>query len=209
MNIIEAYIKFKNDLLIYISSINGCGKSIIGKKLAEDMNLKYIDQLDYYKNDFNETKILSNGNKITNWYSINSIDWVKFNDDIKKYKNNGLIVSGFIFPKNIALDSDYHIHLSFPKKTCLEKRIKMIENKKHKFKYNDINTQKLIMNQIIYPHEQYSIKNSNIDKFINSVAFDFDKIYDNVWDYLINSIQKFIDYFNKNKFQEWIKNNSI
>ena len=49
MNYIEAYIKFKGQLVVFISGLSGCGKTKISKKISNSFKIKLIDQNKYYK----------------------------------------------------------------------------------------------------------------------------------------------------------------
>jgi hypothetical protein len=85
MNIVEAYLKFKGQLIILISGISGCGKSSVARKLSNDLNIKYINQFDYYIKNYDNQFTFPNGTNITNWYTDDAIDWTKFNlkDDLE------------------------------------------------------------------------------------------------------------------------------
>ena len=201
MNIVEAYIKFKGQLLIFVSGLSGCGKLALGKSIEKDFKLKLIDQFDYYKKDYDVTVSLPDGTKLINWYSDDAVDWDKLNDDIDKSKLKGLVVVGFSLPENKVRVPDYHFHLNAPKQLCVEKRKTFLENnkEKHEEEYKLIGTQteKLKMNQLIFPYYLESIKNSKINKFINIKQGDDkflteDEIYDEAYDILINFIRDFL-----------------
>ena len=81
MNIIEKYIEDKKSLIILISGFSGSGKTVIGKSLAKDLKLEFINLNDYYKEDFKETKNVGNLDIVT-WDSPEAIDWDKFNEKV-------------------------------------------------------------------------------------------------------------------------------
>ena len=113
MNIVEAYIKFKGQLIIFISGLPACGKMRLAKTIHKDFNLKLIDQFNYYKEDYNVTTQLKDGTTLINWYTDDAIDWSHLNEDIEKFKTEGLIVVGFSLPDDrVTLKPDYHIHLN-------------------------------------------------------------------------------------------------
>jgi uridine kinase len=68
MNIVEAYIKFKGQLIIFISGLPACGKLILAKTIQTDFSLKLLNQFDYYKEDYkvfpldNTSFLMSNSN---------------------------------------------------------------------------------------------------------------------------------------------------
>ena len=45
MNILEAYIKYNGQLIIFISGLTGCGKTKLAKKLAFDYKCKILNLL--------------------------------------------------------------------------------------------------------------------------------------------------------------------
>lgn len=204
MNIIEAYIKFNGQMVVLISGMSGCGKTKFAKKISEKFNIKYLDEVDYYKKDYAEKKTLPGGSEIINWDSDDAVDWVKLNKDIDEHKTKGVIVSGFSFPQDkITSEVNYHIQLSLSKKKCLEIRHKFLEKNKEKFpeEYEKIDSKEelLKMNQLTYPYYLDVIKRSKINKFINVNKFDDDQIFDMIWDLLISHIQRYLANRDKTK----------
>lgn len=199
MNIVEAYIKFKGQLIIFISGLPACGKLKLARKVKRDFKLKLINEFDYYKKDYNTTIKLPDGTELVNWYTDNAIDWDNLNADIEKYKNEGVIVVGFSLPENRInknLNVDYHIHLNIAKQVCMEKRKTFLEKNKDKYKEEfDIigtSTEKLKMNQLIYPYYLESTKKSKVDKFINITTMTDDEVYDIAFKHLIDFIEDFL-----------------
>lgn len=207
MNIVEAYIKFKGQLLIFISGLSGCGKLSLAKNIARDFKLKLIDQFDYYKTNYDVTVSLPDGTTLINWYTDDAVDWNKFNEDIDKFKNNGLLVVGFSLPEDkITSIPDYHLHLNASKQVCMEKRKTFLENHKDKYEeeYKLIGTQteKLKMNQLIFPYYLESIRKSKINKFINitpkqtehsdQIIMSDDEIYDEAYNIIITFIKNYL-----------------
>lgn len=197
MNIVEAYIKFNQQLLILISGLPECGKLSLGKKISRDFKIKLINQFQYYKKDYDKTIKLQDGTAIIDWYTDDSLDWNRFNEDINKYKKNGLVVVGFSMPDDkIKSQVDFHIHLTISKHACIEKRKLFLkeneESHKEEFDLIGSQTEKLIMNQLIYPYYLESIKKSTINKFINLNNKDDEQAYDETFDYLINQIEGYL-----------------
>lgn len=197
MNIVEAYIKFKGQLLIFISGLPGCGKLTLAKKIAQDFKLKLIDQFDYYKKDYDVKVTLPDGTIVINWYTDDAVDWDKFNKDLNEFKKEGLIVVGFSLPEDkIKTNIDFHIHLNISKQVCMDKRKIFLE--KHKDKYEEeyklIGTpvEKLKMNQLIYPYYLDSTKKSKINKFINMTTMTDEQVYDDAFDKIVAFIQEYL-----------------
>jgi cytidylate kinase len=197
MNVVEAYIKFKGHLVIFLSGMSGCGKTSIAKKLAQQFKITFLDQFSYYKTDYNKKITLPDGTEIINWHTDDAIDWDKLNKDISNNSKKGVIVSGFAFPiDKIKIDPDIHVHLSISKKICMEKRRKFLEKNKDKFsdeqKIIGTNTEKLKMNQIIFPYYLDTLKRMKVHKFINIHDLDNKQIYSEKFDYLIERIENFL-----------------
>jgi uridine kinase len=213
MNIVEAYKKFKGQFIIFVSGLSGCGKTSIAKKISSSFGFSLIEQFDYYKKDYNTKITLPNGVEVINWSTDEAIDWDRLNSDIDKEKQNGIVVSGFALPKDkIKNEVDVHIHLSMSKKTCIERRKAYLEKHKDKYpeeyKNMDSDLEKLKMNQLVYPYHLQIVSRSNINKFFNLNKIEgTDILWDQVWDYLMSFIIKYIGWFNKNKFNEWIESN--
>jgi len=197
MNIVEAYIKFKKQLIILISGLPGSGTLNLAKNIEKDFKLKLIDQNDYYILDYNVNVTLQNGITLINWYNDDSIEWNKLNIDINKYKSNGLVIFGISFPKNkIDADIDYHIHLNISKKMYMDKRKLFYEKNNQDY---DIVSEKLKVNQLIYPYYFESLKNNKIDKFVDINELNDYQIYDNIFDILIDFINQYLIQRNNTK----------
>lgn len=198
MNIVEAYIKFNGQLVVLISGLPGCGKTGLGKSIARDFKIRLIDQYHYYKKDYDNKTTLPDNTVIVNWYTDDAIDWDKFNEDINAEKKNGVVVVGVSLPEDkLEFHPDTHIHLKISKQQCLEKRKIYLEKNKDDYpeEYELLNTpaEKLKMNLLIFPYYLETTKKEKINKFININEIDDDKIYDEVFDYLINLIQNYLN----------------
>lgn len=197
MNIVEAYIKFKGQLLIFVSGLSGCGKTYVAKNIARDLKIKIIDQFDYYKKDYINKTTLQDGTEINNWHTDEAIDWDLLNEDINTFKKDGLVVSGFALKENnISSKDDIHIHLNITKQNCIVRRKEYLEKNKDKYKteYENIDSpiEKLKMNQIIYPYYLESTKLSKINKFINMNILSEEEAYDDVFNSIIKLISEYL-----------------
>lgn len=208
MNIIEAYIKFKQQLIIIISGISGCNKTSLAKKLSKELGLKLINQNDYLNPDYNVIVMLPNDTKIINWHNDDAVLWDKFNDDI--INSTGAIVSGFSFPVDkLKFIPDYHIHITITKQSCIKKRQEFLKKHKDDPKYvtefNEIGTpiENYKFNQLAYPYYMESVKNMKVNKFINANKLSNDEIINDAWNSIISFVQKYIDSFNETQYWNW------
>ena len=214
MNIVDAYIKFKGQLVIFITGMPGCGKTLVAKRLSRDFKINLFNQSDYYKKDFNLTISLPDGSKVVNLYTDEAIDWTRLNQDILDVKNRsgGVVLYGFALPRDkFSFEVDFHVHLGINKQNCLKRRHDFLQKNKEQYPedYKLINSkiEKLKLNQLIYPYYLESIKKSKINKFIDINELNEEQIYDVVFDTLIKFIQSYIDWFNKNQYSDWRNRN--
>lgn len=206
MNVVEAYIKFNSQLVILISGFSGSGKTMLGRNIQRDFKLNFINLNDFYKEDYNEIVDLGHDIKIVDWDNPDAVDWDKFNEKVNEEKKKGIICVGFGFPEDkIKFKPDFHIRLDIPKQKLFEMRHKYLdENKDNKLnEYKDSRIETLIMNKLSYPHHEqiklkskYTYKFSLFDKENLTLDEIPDKMYDDVFDYLIRQIEKNI-YKNK------------
>lgn len=197
MNIVEAYIKNKGQLVILISGLSGSGKTRLAKNISRDFKIKLINELDFYNKSYNKIVTLNEQTKILNWDDDDAILWNELNNEINTYKTSGVVVCGMAFPSDkITVPINYHIHLSIPKKMCIERRHEYLRQHKDKckelYKLIDTPTESLIMNKLTYPYHLDLVKRSKINKFINVGTLTNDEIYDKVFDFLKDSIENFL-----------------
>lgn len=199
MNIIEAYIKFKGQLIILISGLSGSGKTKLAHNLERDFKLTYVSLSKYIKKDYENIVKLQNNVSVIDWDNMNALDWERFNSDILEMKNEGkgIVISGFVFPKEkILFDVNFHLHVKISKKNLIEKRHKYIEeNKKEKpelYELKDTTTESLLLNQITMPYYYDYLGKSKIDKYLNANEHSLDELYDECFDYLIKFIQEYL-----------------
>ena len=208
MNIVEAYIKFNGQLVLYITGLSGCGKIQLAKRIQQNFRIHLIKQMDYYKKDYDTKITLPTGTKVVNWYTDDAFDWDRLNRDIETVKSEGVVVVGFALPDDkMVVKPDYFILLKIPKKVSIDKRKEFIIKHKDKYpeEYKQIDTIKLKINRIIFPYYLDAVKRSTINKYISVADKDKNEVWDEVWELLIGMIQKFLNEFNKNKYFEWKK----
>jgi tRNA A37 threonylcarbamoyladenosine biosynthesis protein TsaE len=220
LNYIEAYIKYKKKLVILISGLSGCGKTKLGKNISRDFKIKLMNQNEFFINDYNKTVKLSNGVEVIKWDNDDAVDWDKFNSEINKFNKDGVIVIGFTFPvEKLKFKPDFHLHLSIKKTTCMEKRKDFFTKYKNLYpmEYERLgtDTEKLIMNNLTYPHYLASMKSAKIHYFISGIDISDEEIYNKAFKYLIDTIHNYLhkDRFKKNntssKIVDTISNNLI
>jgi uridine kinase len=194
MNIIEKYIEDKKSLIILISGFSGSGKTVIGKSLAKDLKVTFINLNDYYKEDYSETKLVGNL-KVIDWDSPEAIDWDKFNEKINEIKNSGVVISGFAFPeKKLKFHVDFHVHLKISKDDLIKNR-NDFTSERDDSKLKDIKDltpeiEKRILNAISFPIYLEMLKESKFSKTINIQYGELKKAYDELFDYIIASVKK-------------------
>lgn len=179
MNIIEAYIKFKGQLLILISGISGSGVSQLSKTLSSDLKLAYITYKDYLiEPEKTAVTYQKNGStttlEITNWDTDDVIDWDKFLKAINNKKKDGVIVCSPSFPLKKINDmfvADMHFHIKLSKQNLLKRRLQ--HDKLHN-PLEAMDEAELIMlfNKFTFPYYIYTTTESyKITKFINANEF--------------------------------------
>jgi adenylate kinase family enzyme len=215
MNILEAYIRFKNQLIIIISGPSGSGKTSIAKNLAKAFNIKYINQFQYYKPDYNEMIPRPDGTEILNYNNDDALDWINFNQKVDEYSKSGVIISAFTLPHDkINFRVDYHVHLSVSKQSYINIRNKYLTEHKDKYpdEYAEIDTDiyrwKINRN---YSYYLESAKKMHISKYINiSDSNSNEEIFNILWDDIINNyIFNYVEKFkNSPEYLEWKKLNN-
>jgi uridine kinase len=196
MNIIEKYIENKKSLIILISGFSGSGKTVIGKSLAKDLKLDFVNLNDFYKDDFKEYKKVGDLSVIV-WDSPDSIDWDKFNDNIKEIKNKGVVISGFAFPESkLKFHVDFHVHLKISKDDLIKNRVdynsERVDSKLEEIKDLTPEIEKRILNAISFPLYLELLKQSKFTKTINIEYGKLKDSYNDVFDYIIESVKKII-----------------
>jgi len=205
MNIVEAYIKLKGQFIIIVSGIEGCGKSVLVKKLHKNLNISRLSQTKFYKEDYDTKYKLPNGTEVVNWDSDDAIDWKSFNDKVDKMKGNGVIVTGLSFNKDkIKFKPDYQFHITMKKKECFNKKKEFINKNKDKyseeFKDYESGKAKLVFNQLTFPYYQESMSSSNINKYLNASKFSLEELWETSYEIIIKHIENYL--YNVHKYTE-------
>jgi adenylate kinase family enzyme len=195
MNIVEKYIEINKQLIILISGFSGSGKTYLGKQIEKDLKIHFLNLNNYYKKDYNEIIDLGNNIKVVDWDNPESIDWNLFNDDVNKFKNNGVVISGFGFPNyKINFKTDYHIYIRISKEKLIKNRHEFLNNNKNEQKklyiIKDTKTELLILNNMSFKHFMNIKDKSTYSTKIDVSDITLDLAYDNIFDYLMEQIQK-------------------
>ena len=197
LNIIQAQLKFNNKLIILLSGLSGTFKNKIAKDLAKHFNINIISLRFFIKNDYDKEQILTNGDKFIDCDNIEAYDWKKFNSYIEEKSKTGIIVYGFSFPKDlISFQPNFHFNIKITKQKYIEERHKFLkQNPKSNKKLLDLiesKTENLMINDYIYPNYLDYIKRSDINRFFNANEKSIEIIFDEMFDHIINQIEKII-----------------
>ena len=177
-----------------ISGFSGSGKTVIGKSLAKDLKLEFINLNDFYKDDYSGSKMVGNLNVIA-WDSPDAINWDKFNKYIDEIKNKGLVISGFAFPESkLKFHVDFHVHLKISKDDLIKNRqdftSERVDSKLEGIKDLTPEIEKRILNAISFPIYLELLKQSKFTKTINIEYGKLKDAYNDVFDYIIGSVKK-------------------
>ena len=197
MNIAEVYSKFNKQLIILISGLSGTKKKSISEKIKNKFNLEFINLDIYTMKDYNKEVSLPGGVTIIDWDDIESYDWDSFNNDVNKSDKN-LVICGAYFPtQKLKFTPDIHINIKISKQKLVENRHKYMNDHPDEFpnfdKINDSRTQLYIINNVTYPHYFKYLAESKINKTIDITESSEEKVYDEIFDYIIYFIKKFVD----------------
>lgn len=197
MNIVEAYIKFHNQLVIFVSGVSGSGITHLAKILKDDLKLELVSYAPYVKKELGEQVTLPDGSTTINYDTDNTIDWDGLNKEINEKKAKGVIVYGPSFPSNKLdpnLKVDFHIRIKVPKKNLFERREKY--GKSHGLQ--DPNAL-FIFNKYTFPYYLQGWETNQVTKTINVYAYvdKPDDEYDNsnadeAFEYVIGEISKWL-----------------
>jgi uridine kinase len=214
MNIVEAFTKLNNKLIILISGLSGSGKTMVAQNIAKDFNIGLIDLESYCDKDFHKKVKVSNNLTITDWDDIDSYNWIKFNKEVDIDKDKGVVICGYMFPRDkLTIEPDFHIHIKMSKQKIMEYRHEYV--KKHKNECNEIfsildtSDELLLINNVVYPHYTKYLELSNIQKFLNGNNLSREQMYDQTFEYLIGSIKNKIDKYNENLIKRKKRQNVI
>jgi hypothetical protein len=205
MNIVEAYIKFRGQLVILVSGISGSGISHLAKNISKDLKIPSLSYAKFCKKDYTEKVNLPDGSEIINWDSDDVIDWAEFNKEINEMKPSGVVAYSQAFPVDKLdkdLEVDAHIHIKLAKQNLLNRRQKYVEE--HRDECQDLydlrDKQLLIFNRLTFPYYLHSVERSKITKFINANEFaslpenEYDeRLADEAFSYLMSMINRWLE----------------
>jgi uridine kinase len=205
MNIVEAYKSQQKQMVIMLSGFSGSGKSLLGKSLVRDINRNkgekssefvFLNLNDFYKDESEYNKIVEVGElKVVDWDDPEAVDWEKFNMKINEIKSDGVIISGFAFPKDkLNFYSDFHIHIKISKDDLIKNRHEFtqekLDDKTSRVGEIGEDMEKRILNKVTFPHYLKSLESSQINKSITVEKNEIKKVYDEMFDYLMEMIKK-------------------
>ena len=205
MNIVEAYKSQHKQLVILLSGFSGSGKSLLGKSLIKDFNKNkgdktndfvFLNLNDFYKDEEEYKKIIEVGElKVVDWDDPEAVDWEKFNKKINEIKSDGVVVSGFAFPKDkLNFTVDFHIHIKISKDDLIKNRHEFtqekLDDKTSRVGEIGEEMEKRILNKVTFPHYLKSLENSVINKFFSVEYGGIKKVYDEMFSYLMEFIAK-------------------
>lgn len=188
MNILEKYLLDNKQLIIAIIGYQGSKKSEFAKKLSNDFKFKLININDYYKeNSFIEENIKDATIKIYEHYD--NYNWKELSTKVNKLKSKGVVLYGNIIDVDkTTFTIDYMFFITI-KNTQFKEFL--IKNNKISLKENYLD---LYITNYITPLYENLKKKIKVNKFYNiKDKNDIEKIYQDLFNYLIISIKKKIN----------------
>jgi len=155
--------------VIAISGFSGAGKSLQGKRLANELGYQYLDLDKYFIPSREKPRIqLSDGSTTVNFDSLKALDLKRFKKDVRRLSATGnLIVTGFTLRKEVLpFQPDHHLHLMVDKKIAIDRRfqakpfIKKDPRKKKR--------ETMMINEVAYPFYLETLSHSEIDKYFDA-----------------------------------------
>lgn len=185
MNILEAFIKKYNQLIILILGLPCSNKSEIAKELEIDLKLPIININDYLiKDKFIPIEI--DGVVFKIYDDTNNYDWDKFNNDINKLKSTGVIIYGnYIDNSKINFDIDFSFFYSMNSTLC-----KKVLIEKKFINLNTLEEEKNYFEKIFNPKYEELKSSIKFNKFYNiKEDTQFTDSYDDIFELLMNLIR--------------------
>lgn len=196
INIIEAYIKNKNQFIVLIIGLPCSNKSELAKELAIDLKLPLLNINDFIiSNKFIEKEV--ENVKFNIYEHPDNYDWEKFNQQVNVLKGYGIIIYGnYIDIDKIKFDIDFSFFINMNINLC---KIKLIEKKLLPYEKDDDKVN-IYLSKIFIPIYKNLKDNLKVNKFFNiKEDSNFNEIYDDLFDSIIQSIELFL-YKNKKKY---------
>ena len=193
MNILQAYIKKYNQIIILILGLPCTNKSEIAKELGIDLNFQVIKINDFLiKDKYKEINI--DGIKTKVYEDPDNYNWDELNSKINELKINGVIIYGnYLDIEKIDWEIDFTFFYSMNIKTCkkilLEK--KMVEWEESDTKLDSDSILNKYFEKFLNPLYE-DIKNTiKINRFFNiKDETKFDESYDDIFKTLMELISK-------------------
>ena len=187
MNILQAYIKKYNQIIILILGLPCTNKSEIAKELGIDLGLKVIKINDFLiKDKYKEINI--DRLKIKVYEDSDNYNWDEFNSTINDLKKNGVIIYGnYLDIDKIDWEIDFTFFYSMNIKTCKKM---LVEKKMVEWEESDSMLNAYFEKFLIPLYE--NIKNNiKVNKFFNlKEETKFNDSYDEIFDSLMEIILK-------------------
>lgn len=198
MNLSDEYIVRKKGLIILLSGLSGSNRTVLAKEIERDFKLKLINLESYCRKENTKQFEINSDITVTDWEHIDVYDWDKFNENVNSQKEKGVIIYGDYFPTfKLNFEPDFHIHIKVSKEKLIEKRKEYIENNPEEcaemLEFVKTGKLELIINKMTYPYYLEYRDKSNIGKFVNADKNTPDEMYDQIFDYIIFSMRKFLN----------------
>jgi uridine kinase len=187
MNILEAYIKTHNQIIILILGLPCSNKSEIAKELASDLNLSLVNINDYLKQNTFVEKIASDI-KFKLYEHPDNYDWEKLSLDTNNKKKSGIVLYGnYIDSSKLDFEIDFCYFFNMNINLC--KNI-LIEKQMLPYKEDDEKV-KIYFKDIFNPIYEKLKQDLKINKFYNlKETTTFEESYDDMFDNLMGQIKK-------------------
>lgn len=186
MNILEAFIKKYNQLIILIIGLPCSNKSEIAKELKTDLGFNIININNYLiKNKFKQVEF--DGVKFKIHDDTENYDWDKFNKDIEELKSSGVIIYGnYIDSSKIDFKVDFSFFYSLNITLC-----KKIINEKKLLNFTNTEDEKIYFEKIFNPKYEELKTTIKFNKFFNIKENTiFSSSYDEIFDLLMKLIKE-------------------
>ena len=191
MNILEAYLKNFNQIIILIFGLPCTNKSEIAKELGSDLKLEIIKINDFLiKDKYKEVEI--DEFKIKIYEHTDNYDWDKLNLKINDAKKKGVIIYGnYLDIDKINWKIDFAFFYFMNVKNCQEILLekKMIDDNLSKKALSKYFSKYL---NILYDELKKKIKINKFFKINNEITFvnSYDLIFDTLMELILQSLNE-------------------
>jgi hypothetical protein len=191
MNILEAYLKNFNQIIILIFGLPCTNKSEIAKELGSDLKLEIIKINDFLiKDKYKEVEI--DEFKIKIYEHTDNYDWDKLNLKINDAKKKGVIIYGnYLDIDKINWKIDFAFFYFMNVKNCQEILLekKMVDDNLSKKALSKYFSKYL---NILYDELKKKIKINKFFKINNKITFvnSYDLIFDTLMELILQSLNE-------------------